>query len=96
MLIIKAGPMVIHLEINSRTRATVVNMKHCSPAGGLAAAAATGVKAFILCLSEPKPSPRCVIEIPIANQYMPQANTLDAEPQEQAIGNDSVESREIF
>ena len=35
-------------------------------------------------------------EIPIPDRYIPQANASEAEPQEQAMGNDLVETREIF
>ena len=35
-------------------------------------------------------------EIPIPDRYMPQANASEAEPQEQTMGNDSVETSEIF
>ena len=31
-------------------------------------------------------------EIPICDRYIPQANASEAEPQEQTMGNDSVES----
>ena len=34
--------------------------------------------------------------IPIPERYMPQANASEAEPQEQTMGNDSVETRETF
>ena len=35
-------------------------------------------------------------EIPIHARYMPQADVSEAEPQKQAMGNDSVETREMF